>query len=157
MSAKLAIYLLAGLALVGLFAAASHTIKKASRAEAAELALETTKAAHTAYVERTVKALEEFTRQAQADRASDTALTARITALEGVAADLRRAARALPATTEKPNAQGVVTTRINADWGLCYFAFLSGDPTDSAACQARAAVNADLQIGEHPRSLQVPP
>lgn len=156
MTTRLIAYGLIALALAGAVGYGAHIVRKANRVDIAEAALKDAQASHAAYVEKSAKQLADYLAQAKTDRAADEALTARITALEGVAADLRRAVRNIPATVEKADDKGVVTARIAPDWWLCYAASLGGDATDTTACIARSQVNADLWIGEDKGGVQVP-
>lgn len=72
------------------------------------------------------------------DRAADAALTARIADLQFELETLRRALARIPATVEKPDANGVPRLAIHPDRWLCWAAQLGRHPADIAACQARA-------------------
>jgi hypothetical protein len=74
----------------------------------------------------------------QADAVDDAALATKIDALEAEREDLKRAGQRVPATVEKPDANGVPRLAINDAWWLCRSALLTRDSADVAACKARA-------------------
>lgn len=133
---KIYAYIVAAIMLAGAVAYGVHIVKKANRAEVAEKALADETAKHAAYVEAEAKQLAEFIRKAQADKDSDTALTGRITALEGAAAAIRQAASRIHPTVEKTDDKGVTRVSIAGPWWLCQSAQLGGDSADATACAA---------------------
>lgn len=135
---KIYAYLAAAAILAGLLWGAAHVWNKAQRVDAAELAQHKAEADLKDYADKSLAAIEAFNAQAKIDHAADEAFGSRLTALEGAAADLRRAAARIPGHVENTDAKGITRSVLNPDWWLCQSANLSGDTTDAAACRARA-------------------
>lgn len=135
---KLYAYIIAAILLAGLVGYGVHVWRKAERVDVAEAAQRQAVVDLKNYADRSLKAIQDFNARAEKDRKGDEALDARLTALEGVAADLRRAAASIRPTVEKTDAKGVARSVINPDYWLCESATLSGDTADAAACRAAA-------------------
>ena len=135
---KLYLYIAAALILSGLLWGAVHIWNKAQERDAFEQRAIAAEREKVKLAEGFADSVKQFAEQQAKDQEADTALAARITALEGVAADLKRAASRVPATVEKVDDKGIRRAAINPDWWLCQSAILSGDATDAAACQTRA-------------------
>lgn len=134
---KIALYVAALAILASLVGGLVHLSKKAARVDVAEAAQHAAEQKQVDQAEAFAKSVADFTQQQKEDQAKDAALSARLTTLEGVAEELRRAASRQPATVEKTDANGNRRVAINAGWWLCNGgALLGGDPTDTAACLA---------------------
>lgn len=108
----------------------------------AERERDTAIATHASYKELvTANAIRAIARM-ERDQTDDAAMAARITQLTNENAELARLAAGVPATVEKPDANGVPRLAINDLWWLCNSAILTRDPADAAACKARAGAGA---------------
>lgn len=122
--------------LAGLVGGLVHLSKKAARVDAAEARAAAAEQLQVDQAKKFANGIELFGKQQEADQKADAALVQRITALEGVAAALNRAASRIKPSMEKPDAQGTLRAVIAPDWWLCRSAQLSGDSADTAACIA---------------------
>jgi hypothetical protein len=88
------------------------------------------------------------------DQQDDADHSAKIEQLDAEADRLRAAASKPKPTVETTDENGVARVSINPVWWLCNSALLSGDPADTAACEARSG-SAAVQPRERAPRLQV--
>lgn len=92
----------------------------------------------TTFRESVARAARVAAAQRELDQKADAALNARMAALQAENEAIRRALTRLKATVETTDAQGHTRVAIDPDWWLCVSTFVTRDPADSAACEARS-------------------